>query len=147
MQIDYQTLERLSNLELRQYTGDLTAIVADDRVLYNELMESPVEVRVTAQRGLCEGGLYEICLSVQGRHKRFVDVRHAVINKYTRDMKPFEKMVDAGKVQSPCLLTVLFDGIYVGDSEDLFTYRNGVSGRIWYPTKGLGEKIAEIVWV
>ena len=37
MNIDSKTLERLSNLELRQYAGELNAIVGKDRILFEEL--------------------------------------------------------------------------------------------------------------
>jgi len=91
MQIYKQLLNRLSNLELNRYAGDLNALAGKDLALYNKLMESPVEVRVIAQRGICEDELYEICLSVQGKHKQFVNVRDGVIKKYTKIIKPWKK--------------------------------------------------------
>jgi len=56
-------------------------------------------------------------------------------------------MEETSKVQSPCLLTVLFDGIYIGDPEDLLNYRKDSQAKIWYPTKGLGEKVDGIEFI
>ncbi|MDI6721437.1 MAG: hypothetical protein QMD85_03535 [Candidatus Aenigmarchaeota archaeon] len=144
MKIDRQGLARLSNLELRQYAGDLNAISGADRRMYNELMESLAEMRLTADRGLCDDGLYEICASAQGWYEKFEDLRRAIVGRYTKDANPFQKMADTGTVQSPCLLSVLFDGVYVGDMEDLLNYRDGTPSGIFYPVQGLGEKIAEV---
>ena len=45
------------------------------------------------------------------------------------------------------ILTLIFYGIYVGDPEDLIIHRKGIKGRILYPTKGLGEKLAEVKFI
>lgn len=144
---DKGTLERLSNLELRQYAGNLNAISGEDATIYDMLVESPIKIKVTAQRGICEDELYDICLSLEGRHDRFIDVRHAIIESYIKKISPMQKMRDTGVAQSPCLLSMLFDGIYVGDSEDLLNYRNNNQAGILYNTKGLGAKLAEVTFI
>ena len=73
MEID--KLEKLSNLELRKCVRDVNGVSKEDIdlyvELYNKLLKSPVEVNITAQRGLCEDHLYELCLSLQGRYKEY----------------------------------------------------------------------------
>ncbi len=137
MNPDSQTLERLSNLSLRQYSGDLAAIRGEDRQLHAQLMESPVEMRVIAQPGVCEEELYEICLQAIGRYPRFIDLRWRI----TREL--------SAKFEPPRwnLLSILFDGIFVGEPEDLLNHRNGNPSGVLYPTKGLGTKIAEVIFL
>ena len=67
MKISSEALERLSGLGLRQYAGDLKAIKGGDRTLYNILMEKPVEVKIIAERGVCNDRLYDTCTELQGR--------------------------------------------------------------------------------
>ena len=137
MGINRETLERLSNLELRQYAGDLHAIIGKNRKLWTELSNAPVDVKMAASRGICEDKLYDICLSVQRKHETFSMLRHRIM----------EALSKKSETLGFNLLTVLFDGIYVGEPEDLFHYRNNLSGRILYPTKGLGSKLAEVTFI
>lgn len=137
MNIDSKTLERLSNLELRQYAGELNAIVGKDRILFEELNESSVEVVMIAPREICDDRLYDICLSMHKKHEMFFMLRHRILDKLS---KKYEEL-------KAHLLTVLFDGIYVGEPEDLFNYRNGRQTRILYPTKGLGSKLADVTFI
>lgn len=123
MVIDDDTLARLSLLDLYQYAGDL--ILGENRKLYDELLELPVEVRVTAQRGICEGIFYEICLNAQGKYRRFGDLKKRI-------------------VQRSNLLSVLFNGIYIGEPKDLLNLRRGNQARILHPMEGLGQKIADL---
>ena len=46
------------------------------------------------------------------------------------------------------LVSVLFDGIYVGEPEDIHNYRIS-SGRtsLLYPVKGFGVKIADVKFI
>ena len=135
MEVDNQTLERLSNLTLEEYAGNLAAFEGDDAETYVKLMESPVEVKVTAQKGTCEDNLYEICLKAQGKYKRFLDLRRKITTELVEEIKGFN------------LMSVLFDGIYVGEPEDLLNHRNDSQAEILYPVEGFGEKIAEVIFV
>lgn len=137
MTTDSQTLERLSNLELCQYAGDLGAIQEEDRGLYEKLTESPVEVVVTGGSGVCDDWLYEICLGVEGQYDTFLEVRKIVQDELR------------GVVGGPGwnLLTVSFNGIYVGEPEDLLNYRNGRTKSILYQTTGIGKKVADITFL
>jgi|SRR3989338_4510316 len=134
MNSDSQTLERLSDLDLRQYSGDLSAIRGEDRQLHARLMESPVEMRVTAQPEVCVEELYRICLSAIGRYPKFIDLRQMIMGEL------------AAKFETSGwnLLSILFNGIFVGEPKDLLNHRNGNPSRVLYPTKGLGAKIAEL---
>lgn len=137
MQIDPQALDRLSQLELEQYAGNLRAIQGDDRTLYEQLFEIPVSVKLTAQKGICDDSLYEICVKAQGGHESFLDLRRTVT-------KELGKKFDT---PGQNLLTISFNGIYVGDPEDLLNHRNGRPEGILYPTRGLGEKLAEVAFI
>ncbi|MBI4159360.1 hypothetical protein HY500_03840 [Candidatus Woesearchaeota archaeon] len=134
MNPDSQTLERLSYLNLMEYSGDLFAIRGEDRQLYSKLMESPVEMIVTAQPEVCVEEIYRICSGAVGGYRRFIDLRQRIMREL------------AAKFETPgwCLLSVLFNGIFVGEPEDLLNHRNGNPSRVLYPTKGLGAKIAEL---
>jgi len=136
MKFDSQTLERLSLLDLRQYSGDLTAIGEEDRKLSNWLFELPVVVLATAQREVCEDPLYNICFGAQGEYSHFFNVRQRVMQELSR----------LANGPGWNLLSVLFDGIYVGDPEDLLYHRCGEQKRILHTTKGLGEKLAEVTF-
>ncbi|MEN9626272.1 MAG: hypothetical protein RL557_600 [archaeon] len=139
MAVDHGTLERLSNLDLRVYVGDTNAIRGEDKRLYEQLMQTSVEVIMPSeagmsQQGTCEEPLYQICLGAQGVYNAFIDARQHVMGKLLRE------------ISGPGfnLLSILFEGIYVGEPEDLLNYRNGNSAGIRYPTKGLGNKLAAI---
>ena len=138
MEIETQTLSRLSHLELRQYAGELNAIAGEDTRLFGSLLSSPVEVTVAAEKGICDDRFYEICLKSQGKYGKFVDVRH----KVTQDLS-------AQSTNPNCwnLLTVLFDGVYVGDPEDVLYWRENQKKKILFPIQGLGKKVAEVKFV
>ena len=135
METNKQTLERLSNLDLRQYAGDLKAIQGDDRELYERLMRSPVEVHVTAQRGICDDLLYQILSTIEGTYERFEELRREVMFKLPKNSPGWN------------LLSVLFDGIYVGEPEDLLNHRYNRPEGILYRTRGLGEKVVDITFL
>lgn len=136
--ITSETLERLSNLDLQQYAGNLEALRETDRLIYERLMHSPVEVKVTAQREGVDRGLYEACLELQGSCVKFEELRRKAMMMLSR------------RSHSPVgwnLLSVLFNGIYIGDPEDLLNYRTGRQEGILYPVEGLGKKVAEVRFV
>lgn len=133
--IDDETLERLSNLELKQYAGDLTTIIEEDKALYEKLLRSPIEIKMIAPKGVCDDRLYEICFSVAGYHERFGIARIKLINNYAKE---------TGNPDKFCLLSMLVNGIYVGHPLDLLNHRNNNPQKIIYPIKGVGQKIAEI---
>ena len=137
MQIDPKTLDRLSQLDLEQYAGNFRAIQRNDNVLYNQLFEIPVNVRLTASRGVCENCLYDICVEAQGNHESFRDLRRKIDSSLAK------------RLESPRwqLLTVSFNGVYIGNPEDLLNFRKSRSEGIIYPTKGLGEKLAEVTFI
>ncbi len=137
MPVDTEALDRLSQLELEQYAGNLRAIQGEDRNIYERLFELPVIVKVIAERGTCEDELYDICVRAERNYVRFLDLRRDI----TRELA--EKFDTPGQN----LLTVLFNGIYVGESEDLLNFRKSRPEGIIYPTKGLGEKLAEITFI
>ncbi len=134
MKIVKEDLERLSGLELRQYAGDLKAIRGKDIVLYDILMKNSVEVKIIAERGVCSDKLYDICIDLQGRHGKFVHLRRRTMNMLSQEFKG----------PGSNLLSILFDGVYIGEPEDLLNYRNKNRSGILYPTKGFGEKLAEV---
>ena len=136
MNTDKPTLERLSDLELRQYAGDLSAIMGDDRLLYEKLFGLPVEVRIAAHLGICEDRLYQILCIFQGRYEKFEDLRCKITTRLSREFAP----------PGWNRLSVLFDGIYIGEPEDLLNYRQGNRAGILNPIKGLGEKAAEMIF-
>lgn len=137
MQVDKEILERLSGLELKQYAGDLRAIEGEDRILYERLFELPVEVRIVAHVGVCGDRLYQICNKFQGRHRSFEELRHQVVARLSTEFAP----------PGWNRLSVLFDGMYVGEPEDLLNYKQGNREGILNPIKGLGEKIAKITFI
>jgi hypothetical protein len=129
-----ETLKRLSNLDLIKYAGDLKAIKGQDAILYDELMNTPVEAKVIAKEGICEDVLYKICLDAQMNYEGFKNLRHNIINKLSKS-----EQLTAGTKN---LLTVLFNGVYIGEPEDILNYRKG--GATLYPTKGLGKRIMDV---
>lgn len=134
MQIDSKELRRLSNLEISRYAGQLDAIRGKDEILVGLLAETPVEVVMVAEEGVCNGTLYNICKRRTGRHKSFALLRGEVIGELAQRFEP------------PCwnLLSVLFDGIYVGEPEDLYNLRAGEPQGVIYNLKGLGTKLADV---
>jgi len=137
MDIDDATLERLGMLELQQYAGDINAIQGSDKGLLESLMSSPVRIELIAQDGICEEELYEVALGIQGEHHDFKVAREEMISSYGQ-------IELAQRHTSPCLLTAIVSGIYVGDPEDLFIFRKKEGGDFLYPSKGPGEKIAKV---
>jgi len=132
-----EVLKRLSMLDLKRYAGNLNVLKKDDARLYEQLMTSPVNVKVVADKGICEDKLHEICQRSQGKHETFRSLRQKIEDQLF-------------KIQHSLgwnLLTVSFDGIFVGEPEDLLNHRDGRQEGIMYPIKGLGEKIAEVEFV
>ena len=139
MELDAEALTRLSTLELEMYAGKLSALAGEDMKKATRLKQLPVRVKLVAERGVCEDSLYDICSEVEGQHASFHELRMRVIGKLARDLN---------SPSSPAwnLLPVLFDGIYVGEPEDLLGFRKGRSEPL-YPTKGLGTKLADIEFI
>jgi len=135
--ITQKDLEKLSQLELELYAGNLRAFKGEDIKKRAILLNLPVKVEVTAGRGICDDTLYEICLKLRGKHKTFSDLR---IKATDYCLQYFRYKIEWN------LLSVLFDGIYAGEPEDLLNYRRG-EGEIFYPIKGLGRKIADILYL
>jgi len=141
---DKKLLEKLGNLELECYAGVLSALRGYEEV-YHRLFKEPVEVKVVAPREACDERLYEICLRAQGKHDKFMDLRHKVVGEL------------GGMAQDPGwnFLTVSFDGLYIGEPEDLVRHRadadvKTLNPQIFmplYPVKGLGIKAAEVTFL
>lgn len=133
-QLRNRTLAAMSKLLLEFYSGNLYAFGVSSRRLNEQLKKQPVEVSVIAEKGACENELYHICKEAEGKYEKFSDLTRKITEALAKgEVRP-----------SWNLLSVLFDGIYVGEPEDLRNYRNGETASIIYPTKGLGEKIARI---
>jgi len=132
MKLPQAFLDDLDLRELRQYAGEqfITGELAD---VWEHLGYYPVEVRMCASRGACDDRLYAICQSVAGSGRTLKAVRQYVVSQL------YQIATDPD-----CnLLSVLFTGIYVGEPEDLLNHWRG-SDDIFYPTTGLGKKIADI---
>ena len=139
METDEKTLQRLSTLALTlRYKRDAEVMKEEDENLYHALLDSSVRVQVIADKNACEDSLYAICSSLQGTHEKFTDVRTLLGKQFyqARRLTSEER-----------LLSVLFDGIYVGHPEDLLQIRNGHDEEVLYPVKGLGEKMADIIFL
>ncbi len=134
MPIDVRELRRLSNLELSKYAGELDALEGDDEMLVAILACSPLETKVVADKGICDAKLYKIGLQVQGEYETFAELRRKVMDKLSQTFQP----------PAWNLLSVLFDGIYIGEPEDLYNFRAGESQGIIYHIKGLGTKLADV---
>ena len=134
MEITPSTLAVVSNLELRRYAGDLEAIDEYHQTLLNELSQLPVRVEITAPRGICEDELYGLVLRTHASYQRFSDLRIEVCDNSLNS-------------RAIIMLSVLFDGIYVGEPEDLLHFRRGERREIMYPTKGLGAKLADVRFI
>jgi len=134
MQVSDETLKRLSHLDLKQYAGDLRAITGDDREIYEQLMSSPIDVRVTKNRVICATKLYDICCDLEGAHDEFRILRRIATDRLMKEFSGLGRN----------LLSVLFHGIYIGEAGDLLNNWEENRKRILYPTRGFSQRVAEI---
>ena len=138
MRIDRKTLERLAYLDLKLYAGDLGAFIKEDYELREALMVSPVEVKLISARDICDDSLYTVVERFVGRYEKFQDLRYGLTKELIATLP-----VPAGYN----LLTSLFNGIYIGDPEDVLNFRLQRGDKIMYPVKGLGEKLADVIFL
>jgi len=110
METNPEVLRRLDDLELQRYAGEIKTFPDREESLYQELMMSPVKVKVTAPIEVCAARFYQFCLNVQGEYDDFKQVRLKVSQE---SMQEFDRMA----------LSVLFEGIYEGDPEDVMCVR------------------------
>jgi len=136
--IDASTLDRLNNLELEQYAGNLNAFTKEDLIMRERLAATPIDVKMIEPRGVCDDELYDICSPFEGRQETFASLRQGIVDRLRREIEPILPFFQWN------LLTVLFDGVYVGEPEDLLDYRKGNEQGILPPIEGLGKKIADI---
>lgn len=133
-QLGDEALQTMSKLLLKFYSGNLSAFEGSCGKVVEQLRKRPIEVKVIAKKGVCEDRLYEICQAAQGKYEKFSDLT----GKITEALAKGSARPDWN------LLSVLFDGIYIGEPEDLLNYRSSELDGVIYPTKGLGEKISQI---
>ena len=137
MAVGNETIAKLSELSLEEYDGNLDAVLKQgDKKTYENLMYSPVRITLNRQGDICEGRLYEIVASMSGEHTTFEHVRREMDNRL---LQKLERIPSDWR-----LITVLFEGIYIGDPQDLLNHRLNNGEAISYPIKGFGEKIASI---
>ena len=74
-------------------------------------------------------------MGVLGQYGRFLDVRNEVHRDFMESAHP--------QLCPVAPVSILVSGIFVGEPEDLLNFRKN-RGTIMYPTKGLGEKLADI---
>jgi len=144
--IDAKTLRDLSALQLDVYAGNIGKIFGEDGIIEKKLTETPVRAKVIAQEKDCDAGLYRVGLEIQGEYKSFKELRRAVVRHLQQlPSVPGSRVPGLNIPISPewNLISVLFDGIYIGEPEDLLNHWTG-TGNIFTDIKGLGEKLAEI---
>ena len=108
MDLNEELLQKLSDLELELYSANISDLGELDYLREN-LLNTPVEMKVTAEKGICEDQLYDICLKYQGEHDSLATLRLSIANELANQFAP----------PGWNMLSVLFDGVYVGDPEDL----------------------------
>ena len=129
--MDTLVKEKLNKYELANYSGNFSELEKGYAEIYLRLVNSSVRVRLLDDVDADEG-LIEICRKLEGRYEAFYMVRE----------KAMEMLAEGKRKIGWNLLTVLFDGIYIGDPEDIWNLRNGK--KPLYSVDGLGKKIAEI---
>src|SRR3989344_8646168 len=126
---DDLTLRRLSNLELRQYAGDLDALMGDNRNLFEKIARDPVSVRLIVEDGDINPDFYAVIKDLEGKYPSFIELRRKTI-------KLLATRFDGLGWNS---LTCLFDGVFIGEAEDLWFHRED-RGTSMYPVEDLGKK-------
>ncbi len=138
-----RSLQELSQLELECYAGKTDARDVAASAEHRLVMEKPATMRVTAKPDVVPEAIYEICKRLEGSYTSLLALRNAVFVTYMEQCLSLEDPTP----RSPVGITVLPDGVYAGDPEDIYYQREqeeNFLGRIRYPIKGLGEKIAEV---
>lgn len=134
MPVDTDVLEDLSREELEVYSGNSSARTPESRKRWESLMCSPVRMKVCAGRDECDENLWDLCLRMQGRHEQFMDLRVKINDELMKRYPQF-------------MLTVVFDGVYIGEPEDLRNLRAENGQRVMYEVKGFGRKVGDIEFV
>jgi hypothetical protein len=104
---------------------------ANSQKLMNNLYTLPVNVNVVADTESFDPDLHLVLLDLKSLYPTYVDLR--------RDVS--DRCLNAFKVD---MLSVLYDGIYAGNPEDLYNFREGNNTEIEHPVEGLGLKLADI---
>lgn len=144
MQIDQATIDCLSDLELELYTGNSFDGIKKEREIRNKLHRLPVRIKVNLGESFCDDLLYRICKGLASRE--FTTIQELKGRLGSLSMSVIPQLDTSNWVQkiAPTLFTTLFNGVYVGEPEDVYNHRKGNKSKIWHPVKGLGLKIAEI---
>jgi hypothetical protein len=136
MNINPKTLEKLSAVTLLSYAGIPSALSLDERRIMNLLSKVPVVVNPLEFVEGFDNELYNIAFGLQGRHDNLMDLRasadHALMDRYPGP--GFRR------------LSILFDGIYLGEPEDLLNFRKGNPREVMYEIRGLGSKVSDIIF-
>lgn len=136
--MDAERIKFLSDLDLAIYAGEVDAITPRNIRLTSEPMNAPGEVRIVAEQGVCEEKLYRIISELTGRHEKFIYLKRAVVNSLMKQA--------AGPGWN--FISVLFDGIYIGEPEDVYNHRksSGNSSPVYF-VRGFGVKIADVEFI
>jgi len=144
MQITRELLDKLSYLHLKEYAKQIDKL---DRVmeLFNSaLMNRSVNVKKVMPIDYCDRGLYGLALEAQrdGPFMNFAEMRTFFHTGLSR--------VYAEPLPSPLppyiRLSILPNGIWVGQPDDLLAYLEERREDIKHNEKGLGKKLAEVIF-
>ena len=131
--MDPLTLDELSMFQLKRYNRETPKITPKGQQQYDALERSPVRVSITSDQEICDSDIYNACLQVQGHHLSFSQLRE----------KLSTILSEAKEIPDPEILTVLFEGIFIGNPQNLEIYMT--TDNPLPPTpRGLGKKLAEI---
>ncbi len=140
-QLPPEELTRLSNLELEVYaTGSNEHIGLADLVLMEQLNQTRVAIHTNQVQGSCADILHKIGVTNGGIYPSFIQARQAIVASLVAHLQP----------PAWNMLSVVYDGIYVGDPEDMYEYRKApISGSFTpaYQVVGFGIRLGEVIFL
>jgi hypothetical protein len=138
MQITKDLLNKLGYLHLVSYNGKPVDLDQIEDVIHQALIKQPLNVR--AVHGVeCDPALLNVVQEVEkkGEYSKFFDMKEDIVTGLNGITSP---------VPFHHRLSVLPNGIFIGEPYDIIAQISNQEERIRFPEKGLGFRLGEVVF-
>lgn len=138
MEIDKTYIPILAHHDLQRAVTGKETISADGKRVYQQLLDSPVEVALIKDVSGIDSNVVDISSRLAGSYSKFSEVKEKLNEIYY-----------LGNTQNPSFseqfpLSVFFDGIYAGNPIDLYKSIKGEARSAKNAVKGAGKRVARI---
>ncbi|MBI3334088.1 hypothetical protein HYZ97_01250 [Candidatus Pacearchaeota archaeon] len=138
MELSSGEIEQVNKSILDMYTGriEIERLPKEFLPIFERMHKLPVNMALAESIGI-DSRLVKLIRANQGIHSSY-DKLKCKLNVKLMDLFPGPGFTR---------LTMLYNGVYVGEPEDFLAYLEDRSEDILYPLEGLGKKVGDVVFI